>query len=57
MTRFPNKPLCPVCHNPVTSSTPVITSHQDKAGRHCPASGEPFRIALTDHLTPPGGGA
>jgi len=56
MTRFPDTPLCPVCHNPVTPTIPVITSHRDKAGHHCPGSGIPYRCALTDHLTPPQGG-
>ena len=53
MTRFPDTPLCPVCHKPAESTIPVIKTHHDKAGHHCPGSGIPFRCALTDHLTAP----
>ena len=57
MTRFPDTPLCPVCHKKAESSTPVIKTHHDKAGHQCPGSGIPYRCALTDHLTPPPQGA
>jgi len=55
--RFANEPLCPVCHSPVESSTPVIKRHADTAGNDpCPGTGMPYRCAVTDHLTPPQGG-
>ena len=57
MTRFPDTPLCPVCHKAAESTIPVIKTHHDKAGHHCPGSGIPYRCALTDHLTPPPQGA
>jgi len=53
MTRFPDTPLCPVCHKAAESTIPVIKTHHDKAGHHCPGSGIPYRCALTDHLTAP----
>ena len=53
MTRFPDTPICPVCHKAAESTIPVIKTHHDKAGHHCPGSGIPFRCALTDHLTAP----
>jgi hypothetical protein len=41
----------------VKSTSPVIRKHKNTIGRDCEASGEPFRIALTDHLRPPTGTA